>query len=497
MNRRRLLEENIRKALLRLAEVEFSERMITSIEVTEMMSKIERVGAQALVRVAFGSNCLEWKTGESDFDFCEYEDLYTKTFEPVPSGYSQWMQMPVKMEWVADLDREAILQDVRHDIETDTSFEDDEILGMLEAFEDQRMRKFKLKGTLTVYADRPRYASHTVMNGPSKDQEILRKAVIAGVENLANFQVAMDVLIDERLEQRMKHIEAHGGKALARGLFKNVCMEIRTGDDGIHPCERENEIERVYEKVPPPYRLLFEVGVDAELEVDLTDDGLYPEIWGSFDVHDYEKFEKFNEQDLSRMVKKLYPKPPAIKVVGKVQLYSDLPPKPKSTHTMNGASLGSPDDYNLINHPSAWDGTLRSYKAMHALNRFHPDSAGKIARIFMEERNHNARMDDVEFPMFLEIPELEDFVIQNGDKLGYERYVNYFITHWTLTDAVHDMWKLSPDLQAAYPTTERWFNGINLGEGWQLLLEQVRTILDRNPWIGEGWGGSGEEGGGR
>jgi hypothetical protein len=146
-------------------------------------------------------------------------------------------------------------------------------------------------------------------------------------------------------------------------------------------------------------------------------------------------------------------------------------------------TLGSRDEpiraHNLIGHVSDWDGTLRSYKAMTAIERFHPRGAGQIAQIFFEEKIPHAQMDDVEFPMFSENQALEDFVIDNMDRLGYERAGNYFISHWSLTDAVHDLWMLSPDLQRAYPTTNRWFSGVNIGEGWQDLLRDVQTIIRR------------------
>lgn len=146
-------------------------------------------------------------------------------------------------------------------------------------------------------------------------------------------------------------------------------------------------------------------------------------------------------------------------------------------------SLGSRDEpegaNNLIGHVSDWDGTLRTYKAMTAIERFHPRSAGQIAQIFLEEQNPLAGMHEVEFPMFLENTALYNFVIGNMDRLALDRAGTYFVTHWNLTDAVADMWKLSPELQKAFPSTDHWFSGVNIGEGWFDLLDKVQIILRR------------------
>lgn len=135
--------------------------------------------------------------------------------------------------------------------------------------------------------------------------------------------------------------------------------------------------------------------------------------------------------------------------------------------------------YNKIGHVSDWEGTLRSYKAIRAITRFGPRNSGDIARIWIEERNVPADMFEVEFPMFLEIPELVDFVTANLADRTDERYFNYYVTHWDLTDSVADMWKLSPWLQRQYPTHTQMFQGVNIGMGWQKLLQEVRRILFR------------------
>lgn len=134
--------------------------------------------------------------------------------------------------------------------------------------------------------------------------------------------------------------------------------------------------------------------------------------------------------------------------------------------------------FNSIGHISDWDGTLRTHKALHALRRFRPNSAGEIARIWMEERFPLVNVEDVEFPMFLEDPNLTAFVDANLPPEDAQ-WRNWYITRWDLTDSVADMWTFSPELHEAYPTRDRWFNGVNIGKGWQELLLQVRTILDR------------------
>lgn len=145
---------------------------------------------------------------------------------------------------------------------------------------------------------------------------------------------------------------------------------------------------------------------------------------------------------------------------------------------------GTKDDpdrpYNLIGHAYYWDGTLRSYKAVEALKRFHPKTACDVARIWMEQQADWKMIYDVQFPMFLENKDLVEFVKTNtSSEDNWEKFQNYYITHWDLTDSVADMWKLSPELQAAYPTVDQYFNGVNMGQGWHELLRKVRFILDQ------------------
>lgn len=145
--------------------------------------------------------------------------------------------------------------------------------------------------------------------------------------------------------------------------------------------------------------------------------------------------------------------------------------------------LGSIDEpmrsNNLIGHASDWEGTLRTYKALTAIERFHPRNASQIARIFIEEQNPIADMREMQFPMFLENTALYNFVLHNLDANQIDRAGNYFVTHWDITQGVADMWRLSPVLQEAFPSTNHWFNGINIGEGWFDLLDKVKTIVRR------------------
>ena len=101
--------------------------------------------------------------------------------------------------------------------------------------------------------------------------------------------------------------------------------------------------------------------------------------------------------------------------------------------------------------------------------------------------NHPANVYEVQFPMFLENPELAAFVDANLPPEDSE-WRNYYLTHWDLTDSVADMWKLSHALRKAYPTRDRMFHGVNIGEGWQDLLRQVRTIWLKatTEWWGRG-----------
>lgn len=143
-------------------------------------------------------------------------------------------------------------------------------------------------------------------------------------------------------------------------------------------------------------------------------------------------------------------------------------------------SKDAPDNpFNEIGHASDWDGTLRSYKALSAIERYYPKNPGDIARIWIEDRNTPADVYQIEFPMFLETPMLVEFVTEAIKDQNYERYFNYYVTHWDLTDSVADMWKLSPYLKLHYPGHREMFNGVNIGEGWHELLRKVRYILDQ------------------
>jgi hypothetical protein len=314
----------------------------------------------------------------------------------------------------------------------------------------------------------------------------LERAVRTGIQNLGNIQAAREMLASGQVDEIMKEIEGQGGKALVRGLLGDICMELKTGDENIHHCKLQSVLNRIPEPVPSPFTLIIEAPVDVMKTTDLSDESLHAEIWASFDGQDDADFEK---EDLDRMVKKLFKtRFPKFHAVGKVQFYADLP-RHTMLPSMNGSSLGAfewkdePKNlYNLIKHVSDWDGTLRSHKAMYALNRFHPISAGQIARIWIEERNHPLKnVEDVQFPMFLENADLVRFV---GENISQDdaQWLNWYVTRWDLTDSVADMWKLSPELQAAYPTEDEWYQGVNIGMGWQDLLRGVRTVLERAGW---------------
>lgn len=135
------------------------------------------------------------------------------------------------------------------------------------------------------------------------------------------------------------------------------------------------------------------------------------------------------------------------------------------------------NSFNKIGHASDWDGTLRSHKALYAIKRFNPKNASDIARIWIEERNRPADIYQVQFPMFLENEALTSFVYKNLNDQAHDRFVDYYITHWDLTDSVADLWKLSPILKMKYPGHVQMFSGVNIGAGWQEILRDVRKIL--------------------
>lgn len=80
--------------------------------------------------------------------------------------------------------------------------------------------------------------------------------------------------------------------------------------------------------------------------------------------------------------------------------------------------------------------------------------------------------------MFLEVPGLVDFVTTNVEEKG-KSGINYYITHWDLTDSIADMWRLYPVLKMNYPGRLEMFSGVNIGAGWHDIIEKVRKILHK------------------
>lgn len=476
-------EEKLGKAVYKgvKAFVEFmaARDLLESEDVLRVMKSIEGHRRKVVVRAIFGKICLERRSGSKKIKVCE--------MEPVGPRYVQIAGPPLEIEVEADLDDKDLYPEIWG------AFEGEEMLEYEEADIKRMVKKLypdgkvvlKLQGTAEFYGTDDHVCPGHSLNGPTPgDKDVLKRAVLLGVQTLAELQMAELHILASRSED-MGEIEKLGGKALVRVVLGNVCLE--TGE-GMRRIQRL--MDGSFLPVPPRFRLLHEDAINVLYAADLRDERVYREIFESFDGQDDQDYE---QADLDRMLTELFKtQTPAMLVIGRREFYTDahdpsmnggISPSSSGEGTQN--FLGDKDEptgaYNLINHVSDWDGSLRSFKAMYALKRFHPLSAGQIARIWMEERFPLKEIEDVEFPMFLENPDLVKFVLANLSPED-SKWVNWYITRWDMTDSVADMWKLSPELQAAYPTHDRWFQGVNIGKGWQDLLQQVQTILERAGW---------------
>ena len=144
--------------------------------------------------------------------------------------------------------------------------------------------------------------------------------------------------------------------------------------------------------------------------------------------------------------------------------------------------------HNRIQHFSDWDGTLRTYKAEYVIRRFQPKYGEDMARIWKEQENRECKtIYCVDFAMFLEIPELVEFVKAGRETITAQRlpwmkstpeendkWFNYYVTHWDIIDACADTWKLSPRLKRNYPSHFQWFMGSDIGEGWHAYVHEMQ-----------------------
>lgn len=286
----------------------------------------------------------------------------------------------------------------------------------------------------------------------------IHASMMKAFQTSAKFDFCSDFLSTPEVLEMLAEIKRSGGKAIALLDLGDVCIRKTSWEAGTAPCDGNI--------LTQGYMVLNTIPLKAPWTADLNLEQLVllmPE---------------YSREQIRRAMK-AYKRDDSLKVMiqGNFTLYGDM--KPYVPVSMNGSKDEPENAYNLIGHASDWDGTLRTYKALTAIERFHPRSAGQIAQIFLEEKNPLAGMSEVEFPMFLENTALYNFVIGNMDRLALDRAGTYFVTHWNLTDAVADMWKLSPELQKAFPSTDHWFNGVNIGEGWFDLLDKVQIILRR------------------
>jgi hypothetical protein len=334
------------------------------------------------------------------------------------------------------------------------------------------------------------------------DKKTHMESVRESVQRLADLQAAIWKLEFDDVGEAMDEIEAVGATAIARSEIGGECMEIKSGNDKIDFCKGTGIFDGRWAPIPDGYHIWFSMPISTDWLVDLKDPWLWRIFWTLTRDPDKGIFWKGDKDperhEFDKIIRSLYKTPESrtVKVSGEMKIYGSIP---KMAGHLGGGSRSSglgafewkeeplKKAFNAIDHVSAWDGTLRTHKALYALRRYHPNSAGEIARIWLEERNPLKNVEDVEFPMFLENPDLVGFVEANLP-LDDAKWKNWHITRWDLTDSVADMWKLSPELQAAYPTVDEWFQGVNIGKGWQELLRQVRTILDRNRLSGRSSG---------
>lgn len=297
--------------------------------------------------------------------------------------------------------------------------------------------------------------------GLSGSRNTIHAAMAQAFNLSAKWDFSDEFLSTPEVHGLLENVRRSGGKAIALIQIGDVCVRRLSWEDATAPCEYSGE-----ELLAQGYRVLNTMPLKSPWTSDLNEEQLV-NFLPTYSRAQIRKAMKAYEDDSTR----------TIQIHGQFTIYGDL--KPHVPVSLNGP--GSKDEpvgaHNRIGHVSDWEGTLRSYKALTALNRFHPRSAGQIAQIFLEEQNPLASMREVQFPMFLENTDLYNFVLHNLDREAIDRAGNYFATHWSLSDAISDMWKLSPELQKAYPTKDRWFSGVNIGEGWHDLYEKVQKIL--------------------
>lgn len=448
--------------------------MLASTQVSEIIKDIEERGAKALVRGVFGDVCMERRTGIKDIR--RIQSMVDGTYLPVPPGFTLILYEPVDILWPTNLNDPTLLREIweSFDGHDDQDYEPKDLSRMVRKLFKTRTPVFRIVGRVEFYTDIPRHSILPSMNGPFKPEDEADEYEELAVEWMHFGEMHLQIIQTDPVIDHQK---------LGPLLYGRVLMGTEEGfrrGDGIsmvlsRPFTGDlrkdlrdmgfwliNQLCQI-RKNPDQFKRHLKEQNMKSLKVDQSEDEFFNRMNAA---------QKVFGKDLDA----------ACEALALEKSWRDISPDLPDTHPFSG--LGNKDEpiqpYNLIKHVSDWDGTLRSYKATYALDRYHPISAGQIAQIWIEERNHPlANVEDIQFPMFLEDPALVEFVERNLDDA---RWKNWYITRWDLTDSIADMWKLSPDLQDAYPTHNKWFQGINIGMGWQELLRQVRIILERAGW---------------
>ena len=153
---------------------------------------------------------------------------------------------------------------------------------------------------------------------------------------------------------------------------------------------------------------------------------------------------------------------------------------------------------NLIGHASEEDGLKRSAKACYIIKHFNPQNAKDMATVLVTQLNRREGY----YPMFFEDRDLVNFChvramewadryrteyggeehIKKMEKRAQEEYEWYMrdcVGHIDAIDIHADVWKLSPIINAQYPSEERMFGGVNIGEGWHNFKKESMMEAER------------------
>lgn len=156
---------------------------------------------------------------------------------------------------------------------------------------------------------------------------------------------------------------------------------------------------------------------------------------------------------------------------------------------------------NLIGHISEHDGTRRSAHACYMIEKYNPQDAKDTAKIIFDN-NIQRGIIGWNMPMFWKDKELVDFCHmesqeqhsgfysgktepwmseegKEGKKEWHDWYMHSCVAHADDVDLIADLWKLSPNIHANYPSEKRMYMGTDIGAGWHKFKRDTLAELER------------------